>query len=176
MRWLDKLRGMADQMRGLYLPTGEWIELRGVTDTTALVRAIDAAMPRGATLNVMYPVDDGVEAFLRARGGERSRPAARDYHLPIEGETLAEFAALAARCRPDEVCAHLFVYQDDRSLLEAMDRDAEGSLVRLDAALPPSTIARFREALSGRGAAAPAPAVLPRYRPAAPALRASQGD
>src|ERR671932_457330 len=99
MRWLDKLRGMADQMRGLDLPVGEWVEIRGVTDTTALVRAIDAVMPRGATLNVMYPVDDNVEAFLRAHGGARSRPAARDYHLPIEGSTIAEFAGVVARCR-----------------------------------------------------------------------------
>src|ERR671933_693158 len=118
MRWLDKLRGMADQMRGLDLPTGVWIELRGVTDTAAL---------------------------MRARGGARSRPAARDYHLPIEGSTVADFVAVVARCRPDEVCAHIFVYHDEHSLLEAMDRDAEGSLVRLDSSLPASAVARFRE-------------------------------
>ena len=176
MRWLDKLRGMADQMRGLDLPVGEWIELRGVADTTALVRAIDAVMPRGATLNVMYPVDDNVEAFLRAHGGARSRPAARDYHLPIEGTTIADFAGVVARCRPDEVCAHIFVYQDDRSLLEAMDRDAEGSLVRLDSSLAPSAVARFRESLAGALRGAVAAPSYPRHDHPAPVLRPSQGD
>ena len=176
MRWLDKLRGMADQMRGLDLPSVDWVELRGVTDTAALVRAIDATMPRGATLNVMYPVDDNVEAFLRSRGDARSRPAARDFHLPIEGDIVADFAAVVARCRPDEVCAHLFVYHDDRSVLEAMDRDADGALVRLDATLPASTVVRFRDALAGRAAAAPPAPALPHYRPSAPELRTSQGD
>src|SRR5919199_1803091 len=164
MRWLDKLRGMADQMRGLDLPVGEWIELRGVADTTALVRAIDAVMPRGSTLNVMYPVDDNVEAFLRAHGGARSRPAARDYYLPIDGSTVADFATVAGRCRPDEVCAHLFVYQDDHSLLEALDRDADGSLVRLSSTLSSVVVARFRDALAGRAPVASHLAPLARHQ------------
>jgi hypothetical protein len=167
---------MADHMRGLDLPVGEWIELRGVTDTAALVRAIDAAMPRGATLNVMYPVDDNVEAFLRSHGGERSRPAARDYHIPIDGSTVAEFAAAVARCRPDEVCAHIFVYYEDHSLLEAMDRDADGTLVRLDGTLAPSDVARFREALVGAATIAPPFAVQRHDRTVRPTLRTSQGD
>src|SRR5918911_1230610 len=172
MRWLDRIRGMADHMRGLDLPVGEWIELRGVTDTAALVRAIDAAMPRGSTLNVMYPVDDNVEAFLRAHGGARSRPAARDYYLTVNGSTVADFATVAGRCRPDEVCAHLFVYQDDRSVLEALDRDADGSLVRLSSTLSSATVARFRDALAGRAAVAPHLAPLSRHQTTAPAFRA----
>ncbi|MEJ7812170.1 MAG: hypothetical protein WKG32_17280 [Gemmatimonadaceae bacterium] len=157
MEWLDRIRGMADRVRGMEIPKQqEWVELYGAGDTATLLRAVDAVMPRDAMLNVMEPRSAPIETFLRRHAGTGSRPASGDYFLHLDGAVLRELAMLVEQSAPEPACARLFVTRGAENLLEAYRRDAGEDVVWLSRDLAPDVVERFRAVLEQEAPPAPA--------------------
>ena len=142
MQWLERARSILNGVHGLSLPDPDRIDVGSVPDTAALIRAIDAAMPRTAVLQVIDPHHPAVLSFL-ATCSIACRRRTGEYFVSIEDGSTAELARLAARCAPDEVCAHLFVQDGEHTLLEAFGRDRGEDVVWVNRHLPGSTLRRF---------------------------------
>lgn len=146
MQWLNKVRAVAREMRRIPLPDPDRVEISGVRDTVMLLRAIDAAMPRGAVLEVIGPRNEALVEFLAAYPAlVRRNPS--EFHLSVQAGAIADLAHVAGDCPADEVCTHLFVYDGDRTLLEAFDRDRGEDVVWLSRRMPKAALRRFVNAL-----------------------------
>lgn len=154
MQWLDRARAILNGMHGLSLPDPDRIDVGSVPDTAALIRAIDAAMPRTAILQLIDPHHPAVLAFL-AKCSIARRRSTGEYFVSLEDGSAAELARLAARCPPDEVCAHLFVQDGEHTLLEAFRRDRGEDVVWVDPRLPRSTLRRFLDVATAANREAP---------------------
>jgi hypothetical protein len=130
------------------------IDLGRVSDLSALLRAIDEAMPDDAVLYVegttfapavadLLGDREVTEKPLVERGTIWPKP--RVFHLPLTGTNLAELRSLAEEHAAPEVAGHLVVYRGSEVLLEAYD--AGGNHVLLSRTLPPETVKAFRAAL-----------------------------
>lgn len=168
MQWLNKVRAVAREMRGISLPDPDCVEICGVHDTVMLLRAIDAAMPRGAVLEVIGARHDALVAFLADYPGLVQRNPS-DFRLSVQAGALTDLARVAGECPADEICTHLFVYDGDRILLEAFDRDRGEDVVWLSCRMPKAALRRFVDALeqgssprawSGTGEAVIRPATI----------------
>lgn len=148
MSWLSKLRGVADQLRGVSIPHQEWLAVDGVPDTARLLRAIAGIMPPDAMVNVVRPRGE-VEVVLRARTAHSSRPEAGDYYCRAGDPALAEVAAAMERHASAASCAGIFVALRGHHVLEAFRRDAGEDVVWLAADLPRHIASRMRRALEG---------------------------
>ena len=127
----------------------QWIAIDEVADTAALLHAIAATMPPGATLTIRSPRAAAVEALVRAHAAHPCAPDTRDFHLTLAEPAASELARLSARLAPHEVCAHIIVSDGARSYLEAFRRDAGERVIWLDRTLPAATLDAFRAALGG---------------------------
>ncbi len=154
MRFWRKFARTAGHVRDLLTPGGEsgLIALE-IDSPAALVRAIDAAMPRGATLWIDFPGDDAVELFLaeRTRRAERAPDkaegadvAGRSYRLTIRGDNLPMLARLVDGLPPRALGIHVGVDHDRRRLLSAFDLDAEPIEVGLSPRLSAEALRIFR--------------------------------
>ena len=129
--------------RALLGSESRFVEVGGIRSTAALVRAIDAIMPRNAILWIDYPADEAVELFLVERaGGTGSRRAS--YRLPIVGDNLERLARLVEGTRPGGLGIHLGVEQAREQLLLAYDLDDPEPEVSLSVMLDREAMARFR--------------------------------
>jgi hypothetical protein len=160
MQWLDRARSILNGTHGLSLPDPDRIDVGSIPDTAALIRAIDAAMPRTAILQLIDPHHPAVLAFLAKHSIARRRSTG-EYFVSLEDGATTELARLAARCPPDEVCAHLFVQDGEHTLLEAFGRDRGEDVVWVDRRLPRSTLRRFLEVALDAGEARRAKADRP---------------
>ena len=147
MQWLDRARSIVNGTYGLSLPDPDRIDAGRVPDTATLIRAIDAAMPRTAILQLIGPRNPALIAFLTTRSIARRRSTG-EYFLSLEDGSTTELANLAARCAPDQVCAHLFVQDGEHTLLEAFGRDKGEDVVWVSRRLPRSRFRRFLQATS----------------------------
>jgi hypothetical protein len=157
MQWLEKARSILHRYRGLPLSDPDRLDIGGVPDTARLIQAIAAAMPRTAVVQLIEPRSITLLPFLASRSIE-TRRSVGEYYLSIEDGTVAELARLASSCRPNEVCAHLFVQQGNDTLLEAFGRHRGEDVVWLSPRLSRATLRRFLEVISGPQ---PAPMVAP---------------
>lgn len=151
MQWLDRARSIFNGSHGLSLPDPDWIDVGSVPDTATLIRAIDAAMPRPAILQVIRPRDPALIAFLTTHSIARRRSTG-EYFLSLEDGSTTGLASLATRCAPDQVCAHLIVQDGEHTLLEAFGRDKGEDVVWVNRRLPRS---RFRQFLQVTSASLP---------------------
>ena len=154
MQWLDRARSILNGTHGLSLPDPDRIDVGSVPDTAALIRAIDAAMPRTAILQLIDPRHPGVLAFLAKHSIARRRSTG-EYFVSLEDGSTAELARVAARCASDEVCAHLFVQDGEHTLLEAFGRDRGEDVVWMNRRLPRSTLRRFLDVATSAEREAP---------------------
>ena len=111
---------------------GDYDVLGYVDDFHALLRAIDVAMPKDASLRVEGGpgvIAPDVETFLRSRPSADPRPIAHNtiwpapltFDVSLAGATMAGLRDLAERHAEPEVCDHLVVYRGDELLLWAHD-------------------------------------------------------
>ena len=144
--WKKIGRG-ARRMRDLLGPGGgsSLITIEGIESASALVRAIDAAMPRGATLWIDYPGDDAVELFLGERTRRSPDASSRSYRLTIRGDNLPMLARLVEEAPPSALGIHLGVDHDRRRLLAAFDLDSGPAEVSVSPRLPAESLRIFRE-------------------------------
>jgi hypothetical protein len=147
MQWLKRARSILNGSHGLSLPDPDRIDIGSVPDTASLIRAIGAAMPRTAILQVIGPRNPAVIAFLTSRSIARRRSTG-EYFLSLEDGSTTELARLAASCSPDEVCAHLVVQDGQHTLLEAFGRDKGEDIVWLNRRLPRNNLRRLLQAVS----------------------------
>ena len=147
MYWLDRARSILNGMHGLSLPDPDRIDIGSVPDTALLIRAIGAAMPRTAILQLIGPRDPALIAFLTTHSIARRRSTG-EYFLSLEDGSTTELARLIAGCTPEAVCAHLFVQDGEQTLLEAFGRDKGEGVVWINRRLPRSCLRRFLEATS----------------------------
>ena len=115
----------AGHVRDLLTPRGSpgMITIEGIASTASLVRAIDAAMPRGATLWVDYPGDAAVELFLAERTRRAPDATGKSFRLTIRGDNLPMLARLVDGAPPRALGIHVGVDHDRRRLLSAFDLD-----------------------------------------------------
>jgi hypothetical protein len=146
MQWLNKVRAVAREMRRIPLPDPDRVEISGVRDTVMLLRAIDAAMPCGAVLEVIGPRHDAIAAFFAAYPALVRRNSS-EFYLSVQAGAIADLARVAGDCPADSVCTHLFVYDGHCTLLEAFDRDRGEDVVWLSRRMPKSALRRFIDAL-----------------------------
>jgi hypothetical protein len=151
MRYLDRARSIVRGIHGISLPDPDRIDIGAVPDTVALLEAIDAAMPRGAVVELIGLRHDLLAAFLAACP-DATQHRADGYLFSVEHGTIA---ALARDCATDKVCAHVFVHDGDHTLLEAFGRDRGEDVVWLSRRLPKAILRRFLEALSPGSMPAP---------------------
>jgi hypothetical protein len=144
--WHSLSRG-SDKLRGLLSPSeGAMIEVENITSAAALVRAIDASMPRGATLWIDFPSDEAVELFLAERTGQSLKPGGKSsYRLTIRGDNLPMLARLVEGASPRALGIHLGVDHDRRRLLAGYDLDSAHVNVGLSPKLAPEAMRVFRE-------------------------------
>jgi hypothetical protein len=128
-------------------PLNTMLDLGLALDFHILLRAIDQAMPEGATLALGGDTTaPAIEAFLLAHRAPEPGELALDgvvYHL--EKGNLGQLRLLAEDCVSFEVASHLAVYRGDEVLLWAHDAGSGSLLVA--ATLPPETVERLRAAL-----------------------------
>jgi hypothetical protein len=153
MQWLERARSILHGYNGLSLPDPDRLDVGSVPDTALLIRAIDAAMPRTAFLQLIEPRHITLMPFLATRA-LATRQSAGEYFLSLEDGAVAELARIAAGCASHEICAHLFVQEHDDTLLEAFSRDRGEDVVWLSRRLPSARLQRFLEVISG-GASVP---------------------
>jgi hypothetical protein len=166
MRWLTRLRDVADRWRGVSVPRQEWIAVDGVSDTACLVRAIATTMPRDAMLNIVRPRGT-LEAFLRANALPVSRPDEGDYYYPVAGAKMGDLATLVERLAPSPACGTVLVQRHGVDILEAFRRDGGEDVVWLASDLSPEVLAAFRAALAGAARSnGHSPSALPEVRSA----------
>lgn len=161
MSLLNQFRGVAERLRGGPIAEQSWIDIDGVSDTGRLLRAIVAAMPRDAKLNVMKP-NTVAEQTLRKLALPESRPDEADFVIAVDGAGIGELARLADDMAPSPLCAGLFVVQGDQNVLESYRRDAGEDVIWLSADLDAKIIAHFKQALK---------TVLPYAEPGTPGQR-----
>ena len=121
------------------------ITVEGIESASALVRAMDAAMPRGAILWIDYPGDEAVELFLTERTGRAAEASSRSFRLTIRGDNLPMLARLVEDAPPSALGIHLGVDHDRRRLLAAFDLDAGPAEVSVSPRLPAESLRIFRE-------------------------------
>jgi hypothetical protein len=128
------------------------LDLGFALDFHILLRAIDEAMPKDATLYLEGGATaPAVEEFLEAHEAPGRReispnvPGDPVFHLPLADGNLAELRLLAENCASPEVALHLAVYRGDEILLWA--HDAGDGPLYVAASLPDETIERLRTAL-----------------------------
>jgi hypothetical protein len=148
MGLLDKLRGVADGIRGGSLRRQEWIAVDGVSDSARLVRAVAAGMPRGTVLNVVRP-RGAVAEYLRERSLPESNADTGDFYCPVLQMQLDGLAAVIESQGSANACSGIFVTRDGHHVLEAFRRDAGEDVVWLATDLPAEVITRMRRALEG---------------------------
>ena len=147
MRWLDRARSIINEVHGLSLPDPDRIDIGSVPDTAVLLRAIHAAMPRTAILQLIGPHHPAVLAFLAKRSIARRRSTG-EYFVSLEDGSTAELARVAARCAPGDVCVHLFVQDGEHTLLEAFGRDRGEDMVWVSRRLSRKSLRTFLEVAS----------------------------
>lgn len=147
MRWLDTARSIFGNTHGLALPDPDRIDVGSVPDTAALLRAIAAAMPRTAIVQLIGPRHPPILDFLATRAVAR-RQSTGEYFLSLEDSSVTDLARLAGRAPPAEVCAHLFVQEGDDTLLEAFGRDRGEDVVWVSQQLPRKALRLFVEVAS----------------------------
>jgi hypothetical protein len=147
MQWLDRARSIVHGIYGISLPDPDRIDIGAVPDTVTLLEAIDAAMPRTAVLELIGLRHARLAAFLAACP-DAIEHRTDGYLLSVEHGTIAALARVARDCATDKVCAHLFVYDGDDTLLEAFGRDRGEDVVWLSRKLPKAILRRFLAALS----------------------------
>jgi hypothetical protein len=124
----------------LHFGESESVVICNVSDLYRLLKAVDETMPKDATLYIEgTSIAPEVKRFLELRGTsaghEISRgtiyPGAETFHLPLEGQNLAELRSLAEHCAEPEIGDHLAVYRNDELLLTAYDAgDGEVNVAR----------------------------------------------
>jgi hypothetical protein len=154
MQWLEKARAIVHGTHGLPLPDPDRLDIGSVPDTALLMRAIDAAMPRTAILQLIGPRHKALLPFL-ARRSIAMRRSAGEYLVSLEDGGVAELARVAAGCAPNEVCSHLIVQDGNDILLEAFGRDRGEDVVWLSSRVPRARLRRFLEVIAGAPRAAP---------------------
>ncbi|MBA2627329.1 MAG: hypothetical protein H0U85_04900 [Gemmatimonadales bacterium] len=132
-----------------------FVAVEGVESAGALIRAIDAAMPRGASLWIDFPGDEAVELFLAERTGRTVKRAGASYLLPIAGDNLKMLARLVDGGKPAKIGMHMGVEHERRKLLTAYDLDSGVTEVGLSGRLPDSSRRTFIRIATGE---APRPA------------------
>ncbi len=144
MRILGSLADGAGRFRRALLGSeSRFVEVGGIHSTAALIRAIDAVMPRGAILWVDYPADEAVELFLVERaGGTGSRRAS--YRLPIADDNLERLARLVDGTAPGALGIHLGVQHEREQLLLGYDLDEREPEVSISVTLDRNAMAKFR--------------------------------
>lgn len=149
--WRSLARG-SDRLRDALRPSeGVMVEVEGVTSAAALVRGIDASMPRGATLWIDYPADEAVELFLAERTGQSLKPNGKSsYRLLIRGDNLPMLARLVEGAPPRALGIHLGVDHDRRRLLVAFDLDSSNVSVAVSPKLPAESRRMFLAIAAGR--------------------------
>jgi hypothetical protein len=115
---------------GLRFDEDESLRLGRVHDFYALLRAIDEAMPRDATLYVEgTSIAPEVKDFLASREAREVHgiapgtlhPKPEAFHLALGGSNLAELRSIAERHAEPEVADHFAVYRGNELLLTAYD-------------------------------------------------------
>jgi hypothetical protein len=149
MQWIDRARAMLHAMNtGLSLPDPDRIDVGSVPDTALLIKAIGAAMPRTAVLQLIEPRHKALLPFLASRS-VAIRRSTGEYWVSLEDGAVSELARLVMGAPPDEVCAHLFVQDGDHTLLEAFGRDGGEDVVWLSRRVPKASVHRFLEVIAG---------------------------
>ena len=146
MQLLNRVRGLKDRMRDVFVPRPEWIAVDGVRDTAQLARAIAATLPREAVLNLVRPQGQ-VEMFLRAHALPSSDSVRGDYYVSLTGSTVAELADVIERQAPEPPCAGVFVSLDGWTVLEAFRRDLGEDVIWMSGEVDDEFLAAFRAAL-----------------------------
>jgi hypothetical protein len=154
MQWLDRARSIVRGIYGISLPDPDRIDIGAVSDTVALLAAIDAAMPRAAVVELIGLRRGPLATFLAACP-DAIEHRTNGYLLSVEHGTIAALARVARDCATDKVCAHLFVHDGDHTLLEAFGRDRGEDVVWLSRRLPKPILRRFLQALSPDAVPAP---------------------
>ena len=152
MQWLDRARAILRPRNALSLPDPDRIDVGSVPDTALLLRAIDAAMPPTAFLQLIGPRHQALLPFLAVRS-IAMRGSTGEYFVSLADGAVTELARVAARCPPHDVCTHLFVHDGGHTLLEAFGRDRGEDIVWLSQRVPRARLRRFLEVIS----AAPRP-------------------
>ena len=150
MRIFGNLASGAERLRRAVLgDESRFVEVGGIRSTAALLRAIDAVMPRQAILWIDYPADEAVELFLVERaGGTGSRRAS--YRLAIVDDNLERLARLVDGAGPGALGIHLGVQQEREQLLLAYDLDEPEPEVSISVTLDRESMERFRSIATGR--------------------------
>ena len=126
------------------------VEVEGIRSAAALVRAIDAAMPRGAILWIDFPGDEAVELFLGERTGRGFERSGKSFRLPIRGDNLAMLARLVEGAPLRALGIHLGVDHERRRLLAAYDLDSAPVEVNVSPRLPAESQRIFRLIATGQ--------------------------
>jgi hypothetical protein len=130
------------------------LRLGRVDDFYALLRAIDEALPRDATLYLEgTSIAPEVKDFLASRPAPDVHgvapgtlyPKPEAYHLPLKDLNLAELRSIAERHAEPEVADHLAVYRGNELLLTAYD--AGNDDVYVARSLPGETVEGLQRAL-----------------------------
>src|SRR6478672_857243 len=97
-----KIGQTAHHVRDLLGPRGAggMISIDGIESPASLVRGIDAAMPRGATLWIDFPGDEAVELFLVERTRRAPETTGKSFRLTIRGDNLPMLARLVDGAPP----------------------------------------------------------------------------
>ena len=132
--------------------TGGMISIDGIESPASLVRGIDAAMPRGATLWIDFPGDEAVELFLVERTRRPPEATGKSFRLTIRGDNLPMLARLVDGAPPRALGIHVGVDHDRRRLLSAFDLDSGPIEVGVSPRLTSEQLRIFRLVASGRPA------------------------
>ncbi len=145
----------AGKVRDLLRPGtgGGLVEVEGIRSASALIRAIDSAMPRGAILWIDYPGDEAVELYLAERTGRTLDRAEKAFRLPIRGDNLPMLARLVEGAPLRTLGIHIGVDHERRRLLAAYDLDSNTAEVGVSPKLGAESQRVFR--LIATEAAAP---------------------
>jgi hypothetical protein len=136
----------AGHVRDLLTPqgAGSMIVIEGIPGPAALVRGIDSAMPRGATLWIDHPGDEAVELFLAERTRRAPDATGKSFRLTIRGDNLPMLARLVDGAPPRALGIHAGVDHDRRRLLSAFDLDAAPIEVSLSPRLSDEALRIFK--------------------------------
>ena len=142
----------AGRFRNLVRPSADagLVSIEGIESASALVRAIDASMPRGATLWIDFPGDEAVELFLTERTRRQPEASGKSFRLTIRGDNLPMLARLVEGAPPGALGLHLGVDHNRLRLLAAFDLDIGPVEVGVSPRVAPDALRIFRNLATGK--------------------------